>query len=74
MRCCLDIVYGPGGDDYGRDNMLEGWECPQCHEISNFTRRNIRMGIDICGKCGWESERSIMIRDMLINHFGCKNE
>ena len=65
MRCCRDIIFGPGDDDYGRDNLLEDWECPDCHNITKFTRRNIRIGIDICPKCGWQSEMARMISESL---------
>jgi len=65
MRCCRDIIFGPGGDDYGRDNMMADWECPQCHKVSRHTRRDIRIGINICEKCGWKSEWATIISDKL---------
>jgi ribosomal protein L37AE/L43A len=55
-KCHHDIVYGPGDDDYGRDNFEEDWECPGCHKKSKFTRRSIRMGIWKCPQCEWISE------------------
>jgi len=55
-QCLHNVVYGPGDDDYGRDNFEEDWECPGCHKKSKFTRRAIRMGIWKCPQCEWISE------------------
>jgi ribosomal protein L37AE/L43A len=72
--CCHEIVYGPGSDDYGRDKMMTDWECPQCHEVSRFTRLAIRIGINRCEKCGWMSEWMIMISNKLDKLPRCKDE
>jgi ribosomal protein L37AE/L43A len=59
-------VYGPGDDDYGRDNMYEDWECPECHKKSKFTRRDIRTGIWKCPNCNWLSKDAQCINDMIV--------
>jgi ribosomal protein L37AE/L43A len=58
-------IYGPGDDDYGRDNMYEDWECPNCHVKSKFTRRDIRIGIWKCPNCGWLSKDAQHFADMI---------
>jgi ribosomal protein L37AE/L43A len=64
-ECPCNIIYGPGDDDYGRDNFIEDWECPQCHEKSPFTRRHIRMGVDECPKCHWLSDYGQKVHDLV---------
>lgn len=63
---CPHTIIGPGDDDYGRDNFIEEWECPQCHKKSPFSRRHIRMGVNECPKCHWLSEYGQQIHDMMI--------
>jgi rubredoxin len=65
MKCCRDIIFGPGCDDYGRDNILEDWECPECHKMTKFTSRDVRMGINVCPKCGWMSDMARIIDESL---------
>ena len=73
MRCCRcePVVYGPGNDNYGMDNMLEDWECPQCHKIFRFSCLSIRTGIDKCENCGWLSDQGKMFEN-IITKFKCK--
>jgi ribosomal protein L37AE/L43A len=64
-ECPCTIVFGPGDDDYGRDNIIEEWECPGCHKTTPFTHREIRSGIYECPKCHWRSEYGQKIHDLV---------
>ena len=58
-------VIGPVDYDYGRNNFIEEWECPQCHKKSPFARRYIRTGVDECPKCHWLSENGQRIHNLV---------
>ena len=63
-QCDCHKVFGPGDDNYGQDGMIADWECPGCHQISQFTQLDIRLGISRCPKCDWKSKLTLMFEEM----------
>jgi len=58
-RECMGLrLIGPGDDDYGRDNMIVDWECPQCKKITQITGWEAKHATQFgkCKFCGWEGE------------------
>jgi len=57
-------MFGPGDDDYGRDNFEEDWICPDCGNIIVMTRLNKRIGYITCPRCGYKNEAAIEVEKM----------
>jgi hypothetical protein len=70
-RECIGLrLIGPGDDNYGQDNMLTDWACPQCKKITQITQLEDRLSkseiIPInCKFCGWENGMAKDIREIV---------